>query len=294
MRKPLMTVLAAIVAAMVVNPDTSACGGRRRSPCCPPCCQCCLIPYYGYSRMPLGGERLNLHAEAAPPHVISTKAFTTPGGRTYRIRTLDSQDTHEVSQFSGLPEISIESAGDDFIGHDRKASKTSVATAPNEPLTDLADLLANLPKTDAAMADDDRITKAANNKRVPAENHNVQVRALLYASSRERDNDFHLILGTSDAAQTGDFINAEVSGLPTTGAFRAPLKQVRDDFKSFFGANLPGRSYDIYDRPIPVIVSGSLFWDIDHAPGVVGPPGYRPQTSWEIHPITHITLDAEE
>ena len=33
-----------------------------------------------------------------------------------------------------------------------------------------------------------------------------------------------------------------------------------------------------------------LIYDIDHAPGVVGPSGMRPRTSWEIHPVTKLDL----
>jgi hypothetical protein len=39
-----------------------------------------------------------------------------------------------------------------------------------------------------------------------------------------------------------------------------------------------------------VLIEGSLFFDIDHAAGVVGPEGKRPKKAWEIHPITKIKL----
>jgi hypothetical protein len=51
-----------------------------------------------------------------------------------------------------------------------------------------------------------------------------------------------------------------------------------------------GSSYRKYNHPIPVIVEGSLFFDIDHVAGVVGPQGMRPTTAWEIHPITKLVL----
>ena len=85
-------------------------------------------------------------------------------------------------------------------------------------------------------------------------------------------------------------MNAEISGLPQ-GAFRKPLTIPRQAFKDYFGANIPGRSYSVFDSPIPVTVTGSLFYDIDHKPGVVGPGDLKPQTSWEIHPVSTITFE---
>jgi len=41
-------------------------------------------------------------------------------------------------------------------------------------------------------------------------------------------------------------------------------------------------------KPIAVEVQGSLFYDIDHEPGVVGPLDMQPRTAWEIHPISEL------
>jgi hypothetical protein len=38
-------------------------------------------------------------------------------------------------------------------------------------------------------------------------------------------------------------------------------------------------------------VTGSLFFDVDHPAGAVGPQGHRPQTAWEIHPISSIAFE---
>jgi hypothetical protein len=35
-------------------------------------------------------------------------------------------------------------------------------------------------------------------------------------------------------------------------------------------------------------VTGSLFFDMDHLAGVVGTGEFKPQTAWEIHPVTSI------
>ena len=68
----------------------------------------------------------------------------------------------------------------------------------------------------------------------------------------------------------------------------------RDDYKAFFGSNLPGMSYDFYDPPIPVEIEGSLFFDMSHATGSKpGPSSLRDDipTIWEIHPISKIVFE---
>jgi hypothetical protein len=222
--------------------------------------------------------------------IVSTKEFTSPSGRGYRLLRTNYQDTHEEAQFKGVPELTIAATDDFFHGTDRKAAKTSLADADLQSYASIDALLPTLPADDDMLSDPD-ISKAADNQRVQREMRNVSVPAYLYASSHEKDNDYHLILGGPNATATGNFLNAEVSGLPTTGPFRQTLTVPRQAFKDYFGDNVPGRSYDIYDPPIPVTVTGSIFFDIDHPAGAVGPTGYKPQTAWEIHPISKIVLE---
>jgi hypothetical protein len=87
----------------------------------------------------------------------------------------------------------------------------------------------------------------------------------------------------------------EVSGLPPQGApaFNQ-LFSARTAFNNFFGSNLPGSAYDFYDPPIPVIIEGSLFFDITHARGTPpGPRSLRPNMPviWEVHPVTSIAFE---
>ena len=99
------------------------------------------------------------------------------------------------------------------------------------------------------------------------------------------------MLGTAPG-ESPRFINVEISGLPSSGQFRTPLKQVRDKFKAYLGTEISGSGYHKFvDAPIPVTITGSLFYDIDHPPGVVGPTGMRPKTAWEIHPVTDIEFE---
>jgi hypothetical protein len=66
---------------------------------------------------------------------------------------------------------------------------------------------------------------------------------------------------------------------------------VRQKLADILVNQLPaGSGYRKYTFPIPVVVDGSLFFDVDHAAGVVGPAGMRPQTAWEIHPVTRLAL----
>lgn len=51
---------------------------------------------------------------------------------------------------------------------------------------------------------------------------------------------------------------------------------------------LPGKKYEKHDPPVPVEITGPLFFDVDHDAGVVGPQGHRPKTAWEIHPVMDI------
>jgi hypothetical protein len=139
------------------------------------------------------------------------------------------------------------------------------------------------------------ITTEQTSKRVSEEKRNVRVRAFLYAASREADNDFHLIIGRDPDRSPSLYMTVELSGLPPSSSSHFNrLKKARDDYKAFFGDNLPGMSYDFYDPPIPVEIEGSLFFDMSHATGSKpGPSSLRDDipTIWEIHPISKIVFE---
>jgi hypothetical protein len=58
---------------------------------------------------------------------------------------------------------------------------------------------------------------------------------------------------------------------------------------------VPGKGgYDFYKPPIPVVVEGSLFFDMTHSTG--GKPGPSKlkaniPTIWEVHPISQMKLE---
>jgi predicted acylesterase/phospholipase RssA len=180
---------------------------------------------------------------------------------------------------------------DIFLGESRRAAKTSVAKAPVEHFEGfegLNALLNTLPSDDRMLKHDPPITKGPDSDRVAEEQRNVKLYAYLYAAAREPDNDFHLILGLGPMAPKEAFLLAEISGIPRSGPSIAELQVARRQFKDRLGASLPARSYKIFDPHLLIRITGSLFYDVDHPPGIVGPSRFRPATNWEIHPITKI------
>jgi hypothetical protein len=209
----------------------------------------------------------------------------------YRLTT-----THENDDFSEPAEVSSNIAalargghtGDKFTGTDRRDPKTSVAIGDPKSYATVAALRSSLmPDSDML---DLGIGKAPDSERVPVEQHNVTVVAVIYAISKESDHDFHLIVGDPECDSGDCLMNVEVSGLPSTDSVDyATLKAVRSKFLAFFDGTDPGTSgYDKSDPPIPVTITGSVFFDVDHKAGAVGPSGRRPTSAWEIHPLTNM------
>jgi hypothetical protein len=116
----------------------------------------------------------------------------------------------------------------------------------------------------------------------------------LYATKKETDNDFHLLIGDNPNGGNGRFMTAEVSGLPVPATPETPqLQHARDEYKAFFrdtGQSLPGSSYRIFPDPVPVTITGSIFFDVDHGIGQVHSRNAAPETVWEIHPVTDIVF----
>jgi hypothetical protein len=231
-----------------------------------------------------------------PSSVVAEVPFTSPQpqGGQYRILV-----TNELDPTDNMAQIAAAAAGppgDDFQGTARKAAKLSISAAQVEQFDDLQGLIGSLVPDDTMKNHDPAITEAADSGRVDEENRNVQVRAFLYAASREADNDFHLILGRDPNLSSSSFMTMEVSGLPLDGSdsFDA-LNAVRDAFKGHFGTDLPGFGYNFYQPPIPVDIGGSLFFDATHAHGgaTPGPRDAKPVTIWEVHPVTTLTFEPD-
>ena len=182
-----------------------------------------------------------------------------------------------------------------FRGTDRRLAKTSIASAALEPETTVDRLAGSLIADDTMLAHDPPITEAPTSDRVEEEKRSVAVRGWIYAIKYEDDQDWHLIVGTSPSGQSRTYLTCEVSGLPATNAASyRPLERARESLARILHDVLPGPgSYTSYvAHPIPVRIEGSLFFDIDHPAGAVGPTGMHPKTAWEIHPVTRIELKA--
>jgi hypothetical protein len=129
--------------------------------------------------------------------------------------------------------------------------------------------------------------------RVSDENRNRDITtSYLYAIARESDNDFHMIIGDANSA-AGNLLNCEASGNPPSSqSSYTNINAVRSYLKTYFGTDFCGQSgYTKFTPAIRItVLKGSLFFDIDHAAGTVGPTGLRPNTAWEMHPIRTITF----
>jgi len=221
-------------------------------------------------------------------------SFQSPSGKTYartRIAPADNDEPVEMEPHA-LTAAARAAGADNYSGTARKAAKLSIASGDPQNYADLAAILDSL-IPDAQMRAMN-ISKEANSGRLPQEQGAVIVKAYLYAASKESDNDFHCIVG-SDPGQPTRFMNVEVSALPPSSwpSF-ATLTAARNEFKAFFtssGDALPTSGYEKYDPPIPIQVTGSLFFDVDHVPPAVGPTGMKPQTAWEIHPVSDIQFE---
>ena len=177
-----------------------------------------------------------------------------------------------------------------FRGVDRKGAKTSISTADREEFNDVGALLDSLTPDDDMLNHSPAIDRQTMT-RADEEQRNVRVPAWMYAIKFEADDDWHVIIGTDPNGGARRFFNAEISGLPakTSDAYKT-LAAVRQALADLLGDSLPSTdSYRKFKQPIAVMFEGSLFFDVDHAAGVVGPQGMRPETAWEIHPVTRLT-----
>ena len=178
-----------------------------------------------------------------------------------------------------------------FAGTARKAAKISIAN-PQPETEDLTSLIVWCRQHETKMRQHDPpISTAADSARIPEEVRNVSVDGWIHFAKKEDDNDYHVIVGTSENLADAEIMNVEISGLPPRGSksFRK-LSQARKDFEAMFDAALSqmNRSGYAHLTPTHVRVTGSLFYDIDHGAGAVGPTGHRAKSAWEIHPVTSI------
>jgi hypothetical protein len=263
-----------------------------------------VVPYAPWATPQATGLRGATEVASRPdqaPAAGRTVRFVFQG-KTYSAIDTNERDESEEKESPTRPEVAEAhqrpSDGEHFNGLDRAAAKTSFASGAPQPFDSPGAILDSLFQGDDVRSNDSTMRARVNESspRAPQEQRNVTVRAFLYATKKETDNDFHLLIGDDPNGGNGRFITAEVSGLPvTTGATTPQFQQVRDQYKEFFrstGQNLPGSRYRIFRDPIPVTITGSVLFDVDHAIGEVHSQNAVPESVWEIHPISDLVFGA--
>jgi hypothetical protein len=231
-------------------------------------------------------------ATAAPP--APQPRTVTIKGKTYRLVPLTDRGANDREELESQPPAAGVAATipatDRFNGKVRRLPKTTIFDGGPENFPSITALRHTL-QTDDEMAALG-IGEGPGVDRVKQEKRNVTVKAWIYAFRKESDNDYHVILGDAPDAADRLFLNAEVSGIPTAGSAdnRKRLQAVRKAFQQTFDLGPDGPDgYFRPDPPVPVQVTGSLFWDVEHPPPhTVGPTDFAPKTAWEIHPISQI------
>jgi len=209
-----------------------------------------------------------------------------------KIRIAAAKNSPLIPPSSGLPQRSAPC--DNFIGATRRAAKLSIATGSPEIFKDLHALAASLPSEATLLPRIPSITSDPTSERVPEEQRNVRFRGALYAARREVSNDYHLIIGPNNAADPKIYLIAIISGLPdkTNPSFQG-IQSACESLVKYFEGNLPGRSYDFYDPPIPVEIEGSLLVNEVPLRGLKRGPSRQWSELiqlWDVRPITKLTF----
>jgi hypothetical protein len=174
---------------------------------------------------------------------------------------------------------------DFFSGSFRSGAKTSFSTARVQSFATLDALFGPLPEDKTMTQQFPKLLTSADTARVAPEKRSVKVNAFIYWIASEDDRDFHVVLGSTPTLTTTTvFMNSEISGLPPSHPTRVPFPQRRVDIRAILKnhKNVKG----LFVMPVPVTMTGSLFWDGEHRfPNNVGPEVLRPTKAWEIHPI---------
>ncbi len=247
--------------------------------------------------MPAADSIISIRPLASAEAMAVAEGSIIPTFRIIQTNEVDAYEKAATSQETLNAAIASVAApvSDKFTGTARKAAKLSIANAPTKTFNDLKTLVNSLPSHEDMKNHQPKIKTTATSNRVAEEKRNVKIKLFLYAASREDDNDFHLILGRDPDSTDELYMTMELSGLPpASSAAFDKLKAARDAYKAFFGADLPGQTYDFYDPPIPVRIEGSLFWDASHASGSrPGPKSLKSRMPvvWEVHPITKIMFN---
>ncbi len=218
--------------------------------------------------------------------------FTAPNGKTYKIEFWNDRNDPPRKKFTTFRK-SARQNNTGFTGASRIAAKTSYISAGSyRSFSKLKDVfrLYRLPP-DSVMSN--LLTR--DSPRISIEQRGVILKnAFLFAFRKQRDNDYHLIVGDHPQLKHAFLMTMEISGLPKKK--NTVLAKVRTDFVNAFNINdqIAMATYLVFTEPVPVHVEGPLFYDVSHRAGSVGPRkgkiSMKLRTAWEIHPVTKFNL----
>lgn len=232
--------------------------------------------------IPLYLQAQNLDTLTQLSQLNADKGFyKSPSGKIYKIRIEKAEwsDNDGVIEERGiLNDNCLDSL---FSGHDRELAKTSIVAGRAKTVATVSDLIRLLPK-DSVMRK--KVRKIS--PRVAEEMKNIRLKkdTYLYAFAKEGDGDYHIIIGDHFIASKATFFNVEISGLLTNNS---SLSDPRQTFEEHF-VGMCSSDYIVFENPLKIDVQGSLFFDVSHTKGQVGPKKLKPQTNWEIHPVSKI------
>jgi hypothetical protein len=179
----------------------------------------------------------------------------------------------------------------EFTGVARAEAKTHPSAKITRQYKTVGDVLKNLP-TDSYMR---RIGVGDNTPRTPDEDYNVFIeKAYIFYISEEDDQDYHLIIGDiNENGEKSNFMTAEIAGLPigenNTLAYQLlerTRRQLYEKYPDFFVGKR--KTYKPTSKFPVIALRGTLFFDNRHTAGQIGAGIAKPNTVWEIHPVTFI------
>jgi hypothetical protein len=170
-----------------------------------------------------------------------------------------------------------------FGGVARKTAKINISKGKLYTYASVGEFLQSLP------SDEEMHAKGIkdNSRRLPEEERNILIEeAYLFSIEMEDDKDLHLLVGDIIDSTKTNLLTVEVSGLPDR---RNPnyetLLEVRKTLYDEYPNCFSGKRVRPKKKFRPVKIKGSLFFDNRHPSSG---KAHRPQTAFELHPITFI------
>lgn len=220
----------------------------------------------------------------------STAWFKAPDGNVYKVDLMDEDGNLVTPQSYQEKTVNpLYCTTDLFLGVERKKQKSTFLIKMMKNFATVNALRKSFP-TDSVMQNlSPPLTTDSNSQRVAQEKRNVRINtAFIYAISREADNDFHVIVGDTVPFNASKAIVVEMAGLPNpANASSDTILNARTAFENFFGEKCSG-AYSVFTPPIKTTIAGTILYDIGHNPGTIGTGVFKPNTSWEIHPVSEI------